>query len=159
MGRIITGTGIYVVRISLRMFQTGGNATDLIDNNKSLNTRPSLDLYYFRKLPRKQSLAVNVVGTYSNTDSRHTYREELESIPLTDIYTKVDGKRYSVIGEGIYEKELETGRISAGLKHTQAYTDNVYSGSGDYTTHMTESESYMYAQYVGKSIKGYCWFA
>ena len=54
--------------------------TDLIDNNKSLNTRPSLDLYYFRKLPRKQSLAVNVVGTYSNTDSRHTYREELESI-------------------------------------------------------------------------------
>lgn len=123
--------------------------TDLIDNNKSLNTRPSLDLYYFRKLPRKQSLAVNVVGTYSNTDSRHTYREELESIPLTDIYTKVDGKRYSVIGEGIYEKELETGRISAGLKHTQAYTDNVYSGSGDYTTHMTESESYMYAQYVG----------
>ena len=75
--------------------------------------------------------------------------EELESIPLTDIYTKVDGKRYSVIGEGIYEKELETGRISAGLKHTQAYTDNVYSGSGDYTTHMTESESYMYAQYVG----------
>ena len=117
--------------------------------NKSLNTRPSLDLYYFRKLPRKQSLAVNVVGTYSNTDSRHTYREELESIPLTDIYTKVDGKRYSVIGEGIYEKELETGRISAGLKHTQAYTDNVYSGSGDYTTHMTESESYMYAQYVG----------
>lgn len=83
------------------------------------------------------------------TDSRHTYREELESIPLTDIYTKVDGKRYSVIGEGIYEKELETGRISAGLKHTQAYTDNVYSGSGDYTTHMTESESYMYAQYVG----------
>ena len=62
---------------------------------------------------------------------------------------EVDGKRYSVIGEGIYEKELETGRISAGLKHTQAYTDNVYSGSGDYTTHMTESESYMYAQYVG----------
>lgn len=123
--------------------------TNLIDNNKSRNARPSLDVYYFRKLPRKQSLAVNVVGTYSNTDSRHTYREELGGVPLTDIYTKVDGKRYSVIGEGIYEKEMEPGRLSAGIKHTQAYTDNIYSGSGDYSTRMVEAESYMYAQFVG----------
>ena len=67
---------------------------------------------------------------------------------MTNIYTKVDGKRYSVIGEGIYEKELETG-ISAGLKHTQAYTDNVYSGSGDYTTPYDGDLNRIYAQYVG----------
>lgn len=121
----------------------------LTDNSKSRNFRPSLDVYYFRKLERRQSLAFNVVGTYSTTDSRHTYQETLEGVPVTDIYTRVDGKRYSVIGEGIYEKETESGRFSAGLKHTQAYTDNVYSGSGDYTTHMTEAESYLYGQYVG----------
>ena len=55
-----------------------------------------------------------------------------------------------MIGEGIYEKELSSGRITGGLKHTQAYTDNVYTGSGDYKTHMVDAESYLYAQYVGK---------
>ena len=59
------------------------------------------------------------------------------------------GQKHLVGPDAVLRKMIDSGRISAGLKHTQAYTDNVYSGSGDYTTHMTESEAYMYAQYVG----------
>lgn len=124
--------------------------SELKDDNNRLTTRPSLDVYYFRKLPNKQSLVLNVVGTYSKTSEDHSYIEKQEEALLTDINTHINGKRYSVIGEGIYEKELSSGRITGGLKHTQAYTDNVYAGSGDYKTHMVDAESYLYAQYVGK---------
>ena len=124
--------------------------SELKDDNNRLTTRPSLDVYYFRKLPNKQSLVLNMVGTYSKTSEDHSYIEKQEETLLTDINTHINGKRYSMIGEGIYEKELSSGRITGGLKHTQAYTDNVYTGSGDYKTHMVDAESYLYAQYVGK---------
>lgn len=124
--------------------------TELTDNNNSLSTRPSLDVYYYRKLPHKQSMVLNVVGTYSKTSADHSYMEKQAETLLTDINTHVNGKRYSVIGEGIYEKELPAGRLTGGLKHTQAYTNNNYTGSGDYKTRMVEAESYLYAQYVGE---------
>ena len=124
--------------------------SELTDNNNRLTTRPSLDVYFYKKLPRKQSIVLNVVGTYSKASEDHSYLEKQEGNMLTDINTHVNGKRYSVIGEGIYEKELSAGRITGGLKHTQAYTDNLYTGSGDYKTHMVEAESYLYAQYVGE---------
>lgn len=124
--------------------------TELNDNNIRLTTRPALDIYYYRKLPNKQSMVLNVVGTYSKTSEDHSYIEKQVENLLTDINTHVNGKRYSVIGEGIYEKELPAGRLSGGLKHTQAYTDNIYTGSGDYKTRMVEAESYLYGQYVGE---------
>lgn len=126
------------------------DVTSLTDNNKQLNKRPSLDIYFFHQLPHKQSLILNVVGTYSGTDNEHLYRETSNDEVLTDISTYIKGKRYSVIGEGIYEKELSSGRLSGGMKHTQAYTNNNYTGSGNYTTRMVEAESYLYAQYIGK---------
>lgn len=141
----------YPHNYSNALLTNSGNdkVTTLTDNNRQLNTRPSLDLYYFRKLSHKQSLAVNAVGTYSLTSSRHTYQEDFEGIKLTDIYSHVDGRRYSIIGEAIYEKEMSKGRFSTGIKHTQAYTNNVYTGSSDYSTRMVEAESYLYAQYTG----------
>lgn len=125
--------------------------TRLTSYDKQLTKRPSLDIYFFRQLPRKQAIILNAVGTYSNTDSEHQYRETADEAVLTDISTFVRGKRYSVIGEGIYEKELASGdRLTGGVKHTQAYTDNVYTGSGNYTTEMIEAETYLYSQYIGK---------
>lgn len=126
------------------------DVTNLTDNNKQLTKRPSLDIYFFRQLPDKQSLVLNAVGTYSKTNNEHLYRETMDNVVLTDISTLVKGKRYSVIGEAIYEKELSSGRLAAGMKHTQAYTDNHYTGSGDYITRMVEAESYLYTQYVGQ---------
>ena len=125
--------------------------TQLSSYDKTLTRRPSLDIYFFRQLPRKQALVLNAVGTYSDTDNEHQYRETADDQFLTDISTFVKGKRYSLIGEGIYEKELASGdRFTGGVKHTQAYTDNVYTGSGNYTTKMTEAETYLYTQYIGK---------
>ena len=57
------------------------------------------------------------------------YQEWKNDILLSDILSNVDGDKYSIIGEGIYERQFEAGRLGGGLKHTQSWTDNTYSGT------------------------------
>lgn len=115
--------------------------------------RPSLDLYYLRHLGHKQTLTLNVVGTSIRTHSNQTYQETQDKTLLSDILSEIEGKKYSLIGEGIYEKAFTPGRLSAGLKHTQAWTDNTYSGTVDGRAQMDQSETYLYAEFSGKVEK------
>ena len=119
------------------------------DLSDTKSQSPSLDLYLLQSLKNKQTLIFNVVGTYINHSNTRTYRERLADKYLTDVYTNVDGNKYSFIGEGIYEKEWKTGRLSAGMKHTQATSDNDYTGTVDYQTKMQQSTTYAYVQYSG----------
>lgn len=59
----------------------------------------------------------------------------------------------TIIGEGIYENSMDIGRLSVGIKHLQAYTDNQY--MGDYRTKakMDESETAVYADFQKKIKK------
>ncbi len=43
----------------------------------------------------------------------------------TDIYSETKGEKYSIIGEGIYEKQFSTGKFTGGIKHTQAYLQKI----------------------------------
>lgn len=124
--------------------------TSVWNPRTSSTKRPSLDLYYLRSLPHKQTLTFNVVGTYIGTRSNQVYREMQNESLLSDILSDVDGKKYSLIGEGIYEKVLPTGRLNAGLKHTQAWTDNKYRGTVGGRTRMQQSETYVYTELNGK---------
>ena len=113
--------------------------------------RPSLDIYYQRNLKHKQFIAFNAVGTYIDTKNRSTYAEYLNDEAVVDYTSGVEGKKYSLIVEGIYEKRFaNNGRLTAGFTHTQGYTDNVYGGTLDYHTKMKSATTYGYAQYRGK---------
>lgn len=115
---------------------------------------PSLDLYYARFLKNNQTLILNVVGTYINSDVGQQYQEEKNNQQITDIISDVDGEKYSIIGEGIYEKIFEnSSRFTGGFKHTQAYTNNKYTGNVKNTTKMDQMESYLYAEYAGNINK------
>lgn len=124
--------------------------TDMRDNTDENTHRPYIDLYYQHSLKNKQFLALNLVGTYINTESKRSYREMYNNALLTDIYSGVKGNKYSVIGEGIYEKGFEKGRLSAGLKHSQAFSENTYDGNLAYKTEMKQSDTYLYAEFQGK---------
>lgn len=124
--------------------------TRMSDLNEKNRHRPSIDLYYQQNLKNRQFLALNLVGTYQHTESNRTYQERLDEEWLTDIYSGINGKKYSLIGEGIYEKGLAKGRLSTGLKHTQAFSDNRYDGNRSYHTEMKQSDTYLYAEYQGK---------
>ncbi len=128
----------------------GIRMNDLTDRDRH---SPSLDLYYMRALEKKQTIVFNLVGTYNKSSLSRTYQEILDNNYMTDVSSHVKGEKYSLIGEGIYEKQLEKGRISAGLKHTQSSTDNTYSGTIGSKTEMKQADSYAYAEYQGKIKK------
>ena len=94
---------------------------------------PSLDLYYRLFLPRNQHLTMNVVGTYLYSDYKRDYREsgEMGGEPSSQYAYATKGKRYSLIGEAGYRKDFSQVALSAGLKYTQAYTSNRYTGAVD----------------------------
>lgn len=125
--------------------------TDRDEWKHSRNLSPNLDIYFQRNLKHKQFLALNVVGTYINTKNRSSYTERLNGDPVVDFYSGVRGKKYSLIVEGIYEKGFNNGgRLSTGIRHTQGYADNQYTGTLQYNTQMKQADTYAYAQYSGK---------
>lgn len=127
---------------------------DMIDLRDEDNRSPALDLYYQRDLKNDQTLVFNVVGTYNQTKSIRTYQESRGEQLLTDVSNRVDGQKYSVIGEAIYEKKLnDKYRISTGVRHNQSFADNQYINGHDYKTHMVQMSSSVYAEFKGKLKK------
>lgn len=125
--------------------------TDRIDTYHGSDFTPSLDIYYQRNLKNKQFIAFNAVGTYMRTTRRSRYEEYLNNEPVVDYISSVKGRKHSLIAEGIYEKKFDNGgRLNAGIKHLQSYTDNTYDGTLCYNNQMKQAVSYGYVQYNGK---------
>ena len=128
--------------------------TDVYRGSVSHQQLPSVDLYYFRSLNNKQSVAFNVVGTNINSDISQDYYESKGGLTIADIISDVDGNKYSVIAEGIYEKIFENAnRFTAGMKHTQAFADNEYTGTENSLTEMKQADTYLFTEYAGKKGK------
>lgn len=110
---------------------------------------PSLDLYYQRNLKNKQLLIFNVVGTYIDSKSKHNYFESIDNVSISNINSIIDGEKYSIIAEGIYEKDFQQkGKLSVGVRHNQSRTENKYSGDILSNVNLNYSESYLFAEYT-----------
>jgi len=125
----------------------------MIDNSAEEWHRPALDLYYQQSLPNDQTIVINAVGTYNYANSERFYQESREDVLLTDINNLVTGKKYSIIGEGIYEKKLGSNRLSGGIRYTHSFSDNEYRNGYNYITKMDQSETFLYAEFTGKAKK------
>lgn len=136
---------------------TAQHPSDITSVNQGADTRqhmPSIDLYYSHSLKNKQTILLNAVGTYIDSDINQKYEETKDILTIADITSDVKGKKYSIIGEGIYEKIFENNnRFTAGIKHTQAFADNEYTGTVNTMTKMDQADSYIYAEYSGKREK------
>ncbi|MDR3060133.1 MAG: TonB-dependent receptor [Prevotella sp.] len=135
------------------MYSNDIGQTFATGRNKGNDYTPVLDIYYRHELKNKQSLAVNLVGTYINSDSERKYKETEGTEALSDIFNKINGNKYSVIGEAVYEKQFESLSFVSGVKHTQGVADNTYEGDTDTQTKMKNAESYLFAQIQGKIAK------
>ena len=132
-------------RISTLYFS--GDSSSISDHSTWWNNAPSLDLYFQRNLKNDQLIIVNAVGTYMDSKSTRLY----EQIPATgDPYVSnscIIGTKYSLIAEAIYEKKLQKGKLTGGLRHSQSYTENNYSGNVAAQVGLVVSETYGYAEY------------
>lgn len=110
---------------------------------------PSLDLYYQQNLRNNQLLIWNVVGTCIDSKSTHHYKESTTEQIVSDIYSFIDGQKYSLIAEAVYEKDWkEKGTINVGMRHNQSRTENGYAGDIESDVHLNYSESYLFADYT-----------
>ena len=126
---------------------------EMTDNSASDVSRPALDLYYQENMSGGQTLVLNLVGTYNRSNDTRFYQESRAGDILTQVDNNVLGNKYSWIGEGIYEKAFGTNRLSAGVRHTQAYTDNHYRNGHSYITEMMQAETFLYTEFKGKLQK------
>ncbi|MDL2277213.1 carboxypeptidase-like regulatory domain-containing protein [Parabacteroides sp. OttesenSCG-928-G07] len=122
----------------------------IFDHTVEKSGSPALDLYYQYYLKDNQQLIFNIVGTYINTDSRRVYQEKRDNVFETDLLSNVSGDKYSLIAEGIYEKKIEQGLFTGGIKHLQSHADNKYSGTITANVSMRQAESFIYAEYQGR---------
>jgi hypothetical protein len=128
--------------------------TDVYQGSNTDQHLPSVDLYYQHTLKNRQTILFNLVGTYIKSGIDQMYEEAQAEEPIATIISNVDGRKYSIIGEGIYEKIFENkNRFSAGLKHTQAFANNYYAGTVTSRTEMDQTDTYLYAEYAGKIDK------
>lgn len=128
------------------LFQDG-KGYKISDHLKNKENIPSLDIYYQHKFKNGKHLYADVVGTYLNSNSSHTYAMAEDEVAPIEIYSCTDGSKYSAIGEIIYEQPLWKGLLTAGLKHAQSYTSNKYEGTVNGKTGMAAAESYLFAEY------------
>jgi hypothetical protein len=117
---------------------------------KRKSNTPVVDAYLKYKLSDKQSIALNLVGTYINTNYSRIYSESDEATPLISLDNTTDGKKYSLISELIYEKIFTDNlSLNAGAKHLQGYTKNTYVGSSNALLEMNNTNSYAYTEVNG----------
>lgn len=127
--------------------ETSYSISDLTSSKVNI---PSLDIYYQLNLKNKQTIYADVVASYLDSKNERTFVQKASGEDGTDIYSQTKGKKYSVIGEGIYERQFSKGKFSAGMKHTQAYLQNNYSGNIDQRIQMNTAETYLFAEYQSK---------
>lgn len=133
----------------------GGNSYSISDLSASKVLIPSLDIYYQRNLKNKQTIYADIVASYLDSKNERTFMQKAlnNDDADTNIYSLTKGEKYSIIGEGIYEKQFNTGKFTGGIKHTQAYLQNRYSGNVASKITMNTAETYAFAEYQSKIKK------
>ncbi len=110
---------------------------------------PSLDLYYQRQLDNNQLLIFNAVGTFIQSRNTHHYNEFQDEQAVSEIASRIDGEKKSVIAEAIYEKDWkEKGRLSTGIRYNQSMTENNYMWDIASDVNLDYTEAYLFADYT-----------
>lgn len=128
----------------------GETSYSISDRTSSRTNIPSVDIYYQRNLKNKQTIYADVVASYLHSNNERNFLQQSAGATDTDIRSLTKGEKYSVIGEGIYEKQFNEGKFTGGVKHTQAYLQNTYTGDVDRKVTMNTAETYLFAEYQSK---------
>ncbi len=133
------------------LFNNIYNGNNCLSKNDDYSIKPSLDLYFSKKINTNQELAFNLVSTYFNIDYKDRYSEFFKKDTTFQNYTKINGKKYSSIIEGIYSIKFEKAQLNLGVKYTYANSANKFLGSvSTENISANTNNSYEYIELVGK---------
>ena len=116
---------------------------------------PSVDVYFWKQLPNKQEVAVNLVGTGFATSNKYTNKEfnEKEESVLNDEMNE-QNRKYSLIGELNYAKEFTAGKLNVGYSIETNKMKTTIENSFDDTDYSTSFlQNYAYTEFSGQKNK------
>ncbi|TGN27065.1 outer membrane beta-barrel protein [Empedobacter tilapiae] len=144
------------------------NGTSLFYQNSLLNnhstykhsnsnySKPTLDLYYSRKLGKKDELSLNVVGSMYTTKSIDETRE-WETVLGTEQYnylTNLEADQKGIVGEIAHTHSFEKGKLNSGYRISNNSIDNKLENlNGPSNNKVNYLEQYIYSEYSGKVKK------
>lgn len=123
---------------------------NIFDNTTTRLNVPSLDVYYEHSLPHKQRLYFDVVGSYLDSRNNHSYCMSHDEETVDAFNSHIDGTKWSLFGEGIYEREFNFGKLTGGIKQRQEWMKNIYSGVSNSDVRMNSSQTNIYAEFQSR---------
>lgn len=123
---------------------------NIFDNTTTRMNVPSLDVYYELSLPHKQRLYLDLVGSYLDSRNNHTYSMSHDEETVDAFNSHIDGTKWSLFGEGIYEREFNFGKLTGGIKQRQEWMKNIYSGVSNSDVRMNSSQTNIYAEFQSR---------
>lgn len=136
------------------VYQKGDESLE-IDRDNTIKTHiftPSIDLYYWQKMGKKDEISANFITTLFNTHSNNDNHESVA--PIQEIFfqdqMRLKNDKQSLIAELAYNHDMGLSRLNAGyrLDYSHLFSD-LDNARGQY-----QFKSNMLQQYVYASIEG-----
>ncbi len=108
---------------------------------------PTIDLYYEHGLKNQQKVYVNVVGSYAKVETNRNYVEYNNVDTVFSEQFGLTSDKYSLIAEGIYEKNFTYGSLRLGAKHIQSFTKQEIQQNGLFKSDLNQTESSLFAEW------------
>lgn len=125
--------------------------TEIYEHTEEKSHTPSVGLFYRHFFGRSGTLTANLTGRYMHSGSAHEYRELVQGEPSVYVLSDVSGRKYSILAEAYHEVAFGVSRLTAGARHSQSYTSNIYSGTQQTAcVGLHQAESSIFGEYTVK---------
>lgn len=125
-------------------------------HSNSNYSKPTLDLYYSRKLGTKDELNLNFVGSMYTTKSIDETREWVTETgnEQYNYLTNLEADQKGIVGEIAHTHSFEKGKLSSGYRISNNSIDNnLVNLNGPSNNKVNYLEQYIYSEYSGKVKK------
>lgn len=113
---------------------------------------PALDLFFKRKFENMQSLEINMVGTYQNSDYERILKDISEKYE-NKISNRIDNSGRSLITEIVYNKDFKKLNINLGYQNMVSSYANKYNDASVENENLSENNNYVYGSLSGSIDK------
>ncbi|WP_449388623.1 TonB-dependent receptor domain-containing protein [Chryseobacterium lineare] len=117
---------------------------------------PTLDLYFSKKLSKKDEISFNIVGSAYTSKSFEVGKEWVigSGNIVFDNDMNLDAKQKSIVGEVAYTHDFKAGKLSTGYRIDNNSVNNTLENlAGNFDFSVNYLTQYLYAEFAGKSKK------
>lgn len=129
---------------------------EMLKNSNSDYVIPTLDLYFSKKIGKKDELSANFVGSHFTTNSSE-FAKEWEITSGNSVYDNdmnLKAKQTGIVGELSHVHSFEKGQLSSGYRISNTSISNDLQNLAGFSQyHVNYLEQYLYTEYSGKKDK------